>query len=66
MYFNIYLKESNTYVRTFDYIDFDENIEFYDFKIQLTKIESRFEQEYDTSKYYMCILSSDPGIKGGK
>lgn len=61
MYFNIYSFETHTYVKNFDYIDLNKNIELYELKREITKIEERFYEEYEQLKYdyYLCISNSE-------
>ena len=56
MYFNIYSSKTCTYVKNFDYIDLNKNIELYELKREITKIEERFYEEYGPLKYdyYLC------------
>lgn len=59
MYFGIYSIENNNYIKNFDYIDINKNLELYSLKRLITKIEEEFYKNYDSSKYYLCISNVD-------
>ena len=63
MYFNIYSTDKEEFIENFDCIDLDRNIDLYEFKRIITKIEERFEKEYNiNNKYHLCISNNDHSL----
>lgn len=56
MYFNLYL--NGEYNGPFDYIDINTNIDLYELKILITKIEARFNSLYMNKPEFTLAISN--------